>query len=621
MDKQTTFAFVIIGLIFIIWLYFNTPEPVKTTPQKQDTSVIQKENKITPPVVNPETAPAPVQTEVSDSIKYGKFFSRSKEAERIITIENDKFLLEFSTRGGDLRKAFLKQFNNWYSIKDTSSDIYKTKVQIINYSKGGTYDLSFVTSDGKAINTSSLDFTTDAPKSNYKVSGNDSLVVNFRLTVSNGKYINKKFTFYGNKYSIGSDIEFYGMNSLISNNSYDLVWSNGIRFVELNSVDEANQANASLYYGDEHVIVKASDDGKKIEKEYNGKVDWVAVRDKYFTAIITPKDPGGIDGAYFQGTGYHTDNSGGVKEFYNVRLTIPYRNTQLEKKSFTLYLGPVDYDILKGYNAHMEKIVEFGSFFGLKFIIRPIAEFVLLPLFNFLHSFIPNYGFVIILFSLIIKFVLYPLTKTSLQSMKKMQMLAPKIAEIKEKYKDDQAKVQKETMNLYRVYGINPAGGCLPLILQMPIFIAMWGLFQVSVELRQQPFMFWIHDLSRPDIVMVLPFKLPIFGIDQISGLAILMGITQFIQTKMTTKDPSQMAMVYVMPIMFTLMFMSLPSGLNLYYFMFNLFSIVQQYYVNQKHDGMELVPVQNPKKSKGFMQKVMEAAEKNSSTQQKRKK
>ena len=617
MDRQTTVAFVIIGLIFIIWLYFNTPEPVKQTQQKQDTSVVQKENKITPPAVNSETVP--VQKELPDSIRYGKFFSLTKQPERIITVENEKFLLEFSTRGGNLRKAFLKKFNNWYSIKDTSSDIYKTKVQLINYSKGGTYDLSFITSDGKAINTSSLDFATDAINPYYKVTGNDSLVVDFKLTVSDGKFIDKKFTFYGNKYNIGSDIEFTGMNSLISNNSYDLVWSNGIRFVELNSVDEGNQSNASLYYGDEHVIVKASDDGKKIEKEYNGKIDWVGVRDKYFTAIITPQDPNGIDGAYFQGSGYHTENNG-VREFYNVRLTVPFRNTQVEKKSFSLYIGPVDYEILKGYNAHMEKIVEFGSFFGLKFIIRPIAEYVLLPLFNFLHSFIPNFGFVIILFSLIIKFVLYPLTKTSLQSMKKMQMLAPKIAEIKEKYKDDQAKVQKETMNLYRVYGINPAGGCLPLVLQMPIFIAMWGLFQVSVELRQQPFMFWIHDLSRPDVVMVLPFKLPIFGIDQISGLAILMGITQFIQTKMTTKDPSQMAMVYVMPVMFTLMFMSLPSGLNLYYFMFNLFSIVQQYYINQKHDGMELVPVQNPKKSKGFMQKIMEAAEKNSNTQQKRK-
>ena len=208
-----------------------------------------------------------------------------------------------------------------------------------------------------------------------------------------------------------------------------------------------------------------------------------------------------------------------------------------------------------------------------------------------------------------------------MQSMKKMQLLAPKINEIKEKFKDDPTKVQKETMNLYRIYGINPAGGCLPLILQMPIFIAMWGLFQVSVELRQQPFMFWIHDLSRPDIVLSLPFKLPIFGIDKISGLAVLMGVTTFIQQKMTVKDPKQQAMIYLMPVFLTIMFMSFPSGLNLYYFMFNLFSIVQQYYINNKHDGMELVPVANPKKSKGFMQKIMESAEQNAKAQQKRKK
>jgi YidC/Oxa1 family membrane protein insertase len=409
------------------------------------------------------------------------------------------------------------------------------------------------------------------------------------------------------------------MNSLISNNSYELVWSNGINFVEENSVDEANQSNASLYYGDEHVIVKASDIGKQIEKGFNGKVEWAAVRDKYFTIIIVPQNPMEVEEAYFKGTRISRED--GLKEYYDVRLTVPFRNNQYEKRSFNLYLGPVNYDILKAYNSHMEKIVEFGSFFGLKFIIRPIAEYVLLPLFNFLHSFIPNYGFVIILFSLIIKFVLYPLTKSSMQSMKKMQLLAPKINEIKEKFKDDPTKVQKETMNLYRIYGINPAGGCLPLLLQMPIFIAMWGLFQVAVELRQQPFMLWIHDLSRPDIVLALPFKLPMIGIDKISGLAVLMGITTFVQQKMTVKDPKQQAMIYLMPIFLTLMFMSFPSGLNLYYFMFNLFSIVQQYYVNNKHDGMELVPVANPKKSKGFMQKIMETAEQNAKAQQKRKK
>jgi YidC/Oxa1 family membrane protein insertase len=618
MDRQTTLAFILIGAVFVLWLYLSTPEPIKQAPMKQDSSIVNKGNLTVPPVTGAEDS-IKNPNEGSDSLKYGKYFSLQSKQERIITIENDNLLLEFSTKGGNLRKAFLKKFNNWYSIKDTSSDIYKTKVQLINYTKGGTYDLAFVSSDGKVVNTSSLDFSTDADKAYYKVSGNDSLQVNFKLNITEGKFINKRFTFHGDKYNIGSDIELTGMNSLISNNSYDLIWKNGINFVEENSVDEDNQANASLYYGDEHVIVKASDVGKEVEKEFNGKVDWVAVRDKYFTAIIVPKNPLDVDGAYFKGVKYARD--GGVKEYYNVRLTVPFRNNLFEKRSFNIYLGPVNYDILKAYNAHLEKIVEFGSFFGLKFIIRPIAEYILLPLFNFLHSFIPNYGFVIILFSLIIKFVLYPLTKSSMQSMKKMQLLSPKINEIKEKFKDDPTKVQKETMNLYRVYGINPAGGCLPLLLQMPIFIAMWGLFQVSVELRQQPFMFWIHDLSRPDIVLSLPFKLPIFGMDKISGLAVLMGITTFIQQKMTVKDPKQAAMIYLMPVFLTVMFMSFPSGLNLYYFMFNLFSIVQQYYINSKHDGMELVPVANPKKSKGFMQKIMETAEQNAKAQQKRKK
>ena len=618
MDRQTTLAFILIGAVFVLWLYLSTPEPIKQTPLKQDSSFVNKGNKAVSPVTE-VTDSINNPNEQSDSLRFGKYFTIQSKQERIITIENDNLLLEFSTKGGNLRKAYLKKFNNWYSIKDASSDIYKTKVQLINYSRGGTYDLAFVSTDGKAVNTSALDFTTDANKAYYRVAGKDSQQINFRLNLAEGKFINKKFTFYGNRYNIGGDIELTGMSSIISNNSYDLVWSNGINFVEENSVDEENQSNASLYYGDEHVIVKASDVGKKVEKEFNGKVDWVAVRDKYFTVIIVPNNPLEIDGAYIQGTKYAQE--GGLRDYYNIRLTVPFRNNQFEKRSFNLYLGPVNYDILKAYNAHLEKIVEFGSFFGLKFIIRPIAEYVLLPLFNFLHSFIPNYGFVIILFSLIIKFVLYPLTKSSMQSMKKMQLLSPKINEIKEKFKDDPTKVQKETMNLYRIYGINPAGGCLPLILQMPIFIAMWGLFQVSVELRQQPFMFWIHDLSRPDIVLSLPFKLPIFGMDKISGLAVLMGITTFVQQKMIVKDPKQQAMIYLMPVFLTIMFMSFPSGLNLYYFMFNLFSILQQYYINNKHDGMELVPVANPKKSKGFMQKIMESAEQNSKAQQKRKK
>jgi len=617
MDKQTTIAFVLIGGILVFWLYLSSPEPQKQQPVKKDTTtVVQKSDSLNTVL----SEPIGKKQSETDSLSLGKMFLNNSLPEKTITVENELYLIEFSTKGGNIRKVFLKHFNNWYSIKaDSKSDIYKTKVQLINYSKGGTFDLAFISSEGKAINTSLLNFESDKNQTHIDVKGKDSTQLAFTYNLGNGKSIKKTFTFHGNDYGINSDVEFAGMNNSISNNSYDLVWSNGIHFVEENSADESGSANASLFYGDEHVTIDASDEGKKVDKEFNGRVDWIGVRNKYFATIISPNEPANVEGAFVEGILHNY--SDGARKFYTIRLTVPFKNSSLEKRSFLLYMGPINYDALKTYNRHMEAIVEFGSFFGLKFIVRPIAEYVLLPLFNFLHIFIPNYGVVIIIFAFIIKLVLYPLTKSSLQSMRKMQLLSPKISEIKEKFKDDPAKVNKETMNLYKVYGINPAGGCLPLILQMPIFIALWGVLQNAAELRQQHFVFWINDLSRPDNIITLPFKLPIVGIEHISGLALLMGITTFVQQKQTIKDPKQQAMIYMMPVMLTLMFMGFPSGLNLYYFMFNLFSIVQQYYINQKHSDMTLVPVKNPSTKKGFMQKMMEAAEQNSKAQQNKKK
>jgi YidC/Oxa1 family membrane protein insertase len=611
MDKQTTLAFVLIGAVLIIWLYITSPDPGKQPPvvQKDTTTVVQKD---TVPVVPTDA----VLAEQKEEQSFGRYFSASGEEGQIVTVENDLVRFELNTKGANFSKYFLKEYNNWYSAgEDDSTTVTRSKVQLINYSRGNAFDLAFVTADGKAIQTSSMTFQYDN-NSNIKVSGSDSVRLVFTLPAATGGSIKKIFTVYGNQYGLKTDIELSGMQNLISNNTYDLVWESGIRFVELNSIDEANFSNASVFYGGEQVVVDASDPGETVEKDFTGRVDWIGIRNKYFSVILSPDNPD-IEGAYIKGSKSSYQNTG-VREFYSGRLIIPFKNTDYEKRSFTMYVGPVDYDILKTYNRNFEAIVDFGSFFGLKFIVRPIAEFVLLPLFNFLHSFIPNYGFVIIVFSLIIKFVLYPLTKSSYQSMKKMQLLQPKMAEIKEKYKDDPQKMNKEMMGLYGTYGINPAGGCLPLLLQMPIFVALWGLFQVAIDLRQQPFMLWINDLSRPDVIYELPFKVPLFGIDQISGLALLMGITTFFQQKMSVKDPKQQSLVYIMPVFLTLMFMSFPSGLNLYYFMFNIFSIAQQYYINHKHTDMVLEPVKKTNKKKGgFMARLMEAAEQKQKEQQ----
>lgn len=610
MDKQSTIAFVLIGLILVVWLYFNSPTPPPQTPKKADSTIVQKDSLTTKPAEEKKVVEQ--KTEEKDTTVFGN----TNGPERIITIETDLAKIELTSKGAKIRRYFLKKFKTWYHNEVKDTNFYNQYVQLVNTSKsGGDFNIIFVTKEGKLVNTSSLDFTTPADNYYYKVTGKDSLKLSYKFSAGGDKSIIKDFVFYGNDYASKVEVELNDMQDIISSYRYDVVWSDGLNFVEKNSVDEATHANASVYAGDEQTIIDAKSN-EKVTKDINGKVDWIAVRDKYFTVIISPDNPSDEGGAYFEGT--HFQNAQGVREFYSASLKVQFKGEKHQRDSFKLYLGPIDYDILKSYNRNFQNVFEFGSFLGLKFLIRPLSEYLLLPLLKFIHKFVSNFGLVIIIFTIIIKFALHPLNRQSLKSMKKMQMLQPKIAELKEKYKDDTQKQQQETMKLYSTYGINPMGGCLPMLLQMPILIALWSLLNVAIDIRQQPFIWWINNLSAPDVLFRLPFKIPLFGIDIVSGLALLMGITMFIQQKMSVKDPSQKAMIYVMPVMFTLMFMGFPSGLNLYYFMFNLFSIAQQWYVNHKHDNVELVPVANPKKKQGFMARMMEAAEKQANTQKK---
>lgn len=616
MDRNTTIAFILIGAILVVWLFINTPEQTETTRKEQDTTtIIDKKVEDLPKTIVDEKETTPQDTNQKDEKTLGIFSSAEIDSGRIITIETDLAIYELSTKGGNFHKVFLKKFNNWYSAGvNGEGNFYKTSVQLVNHTLSDAYNISFISTEGKAISTGSLNFTT-AEQNNYYLNADDTLLITFRMELSPNRAIEKKYLFRAETYLIKSEIVFTGFNGLITDNTYDIAWESGIRFVERNSVNEAGFSSADVYYGDEKVVIDAPGDGEKISRDLNGRVDWLAVRNKYFAAIMIPSDPTQVEGAYVEGQTFPTKELG-LKEIYNVRLVVPFKGSDVERRNIDLYIGPVDYDLLKEINTNLTALVDFGSFFGLKFIVRPIAEYVLLPLLKFLHMFIPNYGFVIIVFSLIIKIVVYPLTRKSFQSMKKMQLLQPKITELKEKFKDDPQKMNKETMKLYQTYGVNPAGGCLPILLQMPIFIALWGLFQAATELRQQPFVLWINDLSAPDLIYDLGFKLPLFGIQEISGLAILMGITTFFQQKMTIKDPKQQALVYMMPIMLTILFMTFPSGLNLYYFMFNVFSIAQQYYINHKQSDVELVPVDPSKRKTGFMQRLMDAAEQQSKQQ-----
>ncbi len=216
---------------------------------------------------------------------------------------------------------------------------------------------------------------------------------------------------------------------------------------------------------------------------------------------------------------------------------------------------------------------------------------------------------VILIFSLIMKLLLYPFTITQMRSAQKMQLIAPEMQAAKEKYKDDPKLQQQETMKIYSQYGVNPAGGCLPLLLQMPILYALWSVMSNVIDLRQADFIFWIHDLSLPDYIIEFPFS--ILGITHLSGLSLMMGITMFLQQKMTVVDPRQKAMVYMMPVMFTLMFSYFPAGLNLYYLTFNVLGIAQQYWMNNfSKKKLTLEDLKKAPKKEGWFQRKMREAQ-----------
>jgi YidC/Oxa1 family membrane protein insertase len=213
--------------------------------------------------------------------------------------------------------------------------------------------------------------------------------------------------------------------------------------------------------------------------------------------------------------------------------------------------------------------------FGWKWI-RPLSRLI----FAFMllcHRAIPNYGVVIIILSALTKLLFWPLTQKSFKSMREMQRLQPEMAAMKEKYKNDPQRLNKAMMELYRERGVNPVGGCLPLLLQMPVFISLFNVLRLTIELRRAPFMLWIRDLSAPDVVARMPFSLPFIG-DAVSVLPILMGIAMFLQQKMSATDPKQAAMTYMLPIVFTVMFFRFPSGLVLYWLVNNVLTIGHQY-------------------------------------------
>jgi len=584
MDRNTVIGFVLIGIVLMVWMWLNAPPPQQQTIKADSTTThAPRPDSSTQVPARPSQKESPRDT-------LGKYFSGLIHGEeKTVLIQTNLYRAEISTKGGNVKNWTLTGYKTWD----------QHPMNMISGTEGD-FNLIFSTGDGKLIDTKNLFFISNiSNRQELTVETKDSLVIDFILKISEKAKIVKSYIFYGDRYSTDVTYRFEGVDSIISNYEYQITWETGLRYAEHNSIDESNHAKAAAFSGGEITNVDASSFSEPIKQNISGRVNWVAVRNKYFAVAVIPREKES-QGAYLEGVRKKMPDEGAL-EHYSVALRMPFRGQRIESDRFTLFLGPLDFDIVKQYNVQLDDIMSLGA----AWIIRPISEYFIIPLFKLLRLVFSNYGIVLIVFSLIVKVALYPLTKTSMKSMRKMQALQPMIEELRAKHKEDPQKMNQQTMRLYKEYGVNPAGGCLPLLLQLPILYALWAVFSATIELRQASFVWWIHDLSIPDVITKIPFRLPIFNVDEISGLALMMGITTFIQQKMTVKDPRQKMMVWFMPIMLTLLFNSFPAGLNLYYFSFNLLSIVQQVWFNKQHADEPLRKVEEKKKSGGIIAKL----------------
>jgi len=562
-DKKTIVAFLIIGLILIVLQTDFYQE--RFLPQSKSLPTEEQPAGTNMPTESPsrtqEKSSAVISSQIRETTpevpesKYGALLARSATSEEI-TVETSLYTAVFSTRGASIKSFLLKK----YLLEDGSY------VELIGGDGQGNLGVLLPTEED-TLDTSSFLFSANKKKVTLS-ERKQSDVLEFVLNLDDYRQIKKTFTFYQDRYDISMKIDLRNVGDLIDGSYYYLTWRSGVESTEPDLKADMQNAKAYALQGDNKEDFNVDE---RFEQKQLGSypTDWVAIKTKYFTVAVIPQGVKG-QGVRFIGEQVEKPNEEEPWKKYGFDLKMPFNERQSKTDNYTLYMGPLDYDIIKSYGFELEQIIDLGPS-----IFRPFGKFILWS-FRWLHSFIPNYGWVIVIFSILIKLMLFPLTKKSYKSMKEMQALQPIMQELNEKYKDNAQKKQQEVMKLYKEYGVNPLGGCIPMVLQMPLLIALFNVFRSTIELRGASFIWWITDLARPDTVAILPFTIPLYG-NTLNILPLFMGVTMFIQQKISMKDPKQKAMVYFMPLFLTLLFNSFPSGLNLYYALFNILSIMQE--------------------------------------------
>ncbi len=598
-QRNLIIATVLVAIVTFVWMYWLAPQPqpaanqptaatdtVQTAPDTSAPSTADPSD-APPSDAPPSDAPATAdvesdapgaQTEPPAEASGDPALVRAREGDaRTIVVESDLYTATFSTKGATLTSFVLKEYKNYDG---------QTPVQLVDTTGNGALGLAFTTPQSHLADSRSFYFSADVLGDTLRVD-DDSTSLTFAVPLGEGQ-LRQTYTFQPGSYEVGLRVEQRQPRSFATEEGYDLFWDGGMPFTEGGTETEVQRSGVFAHSGGEVVSVIVSSEDHN-ERRLNGDISWLAVKNKYFAASILPESPERTRGAELVGdrTAARAGDEAEWRAFV-ARLFMPQSDQQVQVDRFHLYLGPLDYYNLASYDRDLYDMVDYGwDFF--EWMTRPLAKYMFIPLFTFLHGFIPNYGIVIILLALFVKLITYPLTKSSYTSMAKMRELQPQMQEIKDKYGDKPQKQQEEMMKLYQETGVNPLGGCLPMFLQYPIIIALYQFLPQSIEVRQQSFL-WAADLSAPDKILQLPFTIPVYG-DYVAGFTLLMGIAMIFQMRLQTTpgSGSQAKMFqYMMPGVIFFIFNQFASALSLYYLFYNVISALQQKWIYYRIENEE---------------------------------
>lgn len=599
MDKNTVIGLVIIFLILIGFSYLNRPseEQVREM-QRQDSIARVEKQKMEIAAVQRQLEMEAAANGNAADIKRDSVFMQDSLAEQLYTLENDKIKLNISTRGGRITIVDLKEYRTHDSLPLV---LWKEKESVLG--------MNFY-AQNKEINTENFLFVPSATTTTLYAK-EQAQTLTMRLYADSTKYIEYQYSLAPDSYMVDFNIITHNMGDVIASNSSFLTLNWGVNMPQLEKSNDFENRYTGIYYkffedDVEHMSLTSDE-----EETLTTKVQWIDFKQQFFSSILIAKTP-------FSDVTLISKNSQKseyLKDAY-AEIPLPYNGKTNEQYNMQFYFGPNSYNVLKEYGNDIDlpDVINMGWKW-----IAWFNKYFVIPIFNFLQNNTTlNYGIIILLLTLIIKIILFPLTYKSYMSQARMRVLKPQVDEISKKYPADKAmEKQQAIMKLYRQAGVNPMGGCLPMLIQMPILIALFYFFPGAIELRQQGFL-WATDLASYDSIATLPFTIPFYG-NHVSLFCLLMTATNIIYMIMNNRNQPQndqmkgmQTMMYIMPVMFLFIFNSYSSGLSYYYFIATLITILQTWIIRKFVDDQKLlkqieIAKTKPMKKSKFQQRLEE--------------